>query len=93
MNVTAHAPARRRWADLTPAQRGGAGLLAVVQFALLGAALADLRRRRSAELTAPRWAWTAASFVNFIGPLAYFAFGRRRAGEDATAGAHGGRRT
>lgn len=53
----------------------GAG---VVQFALLGAALADLRRRERAELTAPLWVWGGVVFVNVVGPLAYFAFGRRR---------------
>ena len=90
--MTAHPSARRRWADLTPGQRRGAGVLAVAQFALLGAALADLRRRRPAELTAPRWAWTAVAFVNFVGPLAYFAFGRRRAGADAPTGTEGERR-
>lgn len=87
--MTASPSSRRRWADLTPGQRIGVGALAAVQFALLGAALADLRRRRPAELTAPRWAWTAAAFVNFVGPLAYFAFGRRRAGACAPTGAEG----
>jgi hypothetical protein len=26
----------------------------------------------------PRRLWVAVSFVNFVGPIAYFAFGRRR---------------
>ena len=55
-------------------------LLGVVQVGLLAAALLDLRGRPAAELTAPKPVWMAACFVNFVGPLAYFAFGRRRAG-------------
>ena len=67
----------RRWRDLTPAQRwvilgGGA-----VQVALQAAALWDLRNRPSAELRGSRRWWIAASFVNYLGPLAYFAVGRR----------------
>src|SRR5215208_5809081 len=27
--------------------------------------------------TGSKWAWTAASFINFAGPISYFAFGRR----------------
>ena len=45
---------------------------------LVGAALADLRRRRPDEVNGPRKLWVAVSFVNFVGPLAYFLFGRRR---------------
>ena len=66
----------RRWRDLTPAQRwvilgGGA-----VQVALQ-AGLWDLRNRPSAELRGSKWWWIAAPFVNYLGPLAYFAVGRR----------------
>lgn len=53
-------------------------LAGTVQLGLLGAALTDLKRRSSAEVNGSRAAWTAVSFVNFIGPLAYFAFGRKR---------------
>lgn len=69
---------RRRWNELDRRSRAGVVVAGVVQFALLGAALTDLRRREQSELTAPRWVWGSAAFVNFLGPLAYFAFGRRR---------------
>jgi hypothetical protein len=68
----------RRWADLGPGQKVGAVVGAVVQFGLLAAALTDLRRRDPAEINGPRWAWQLASFVNFVGPIAYFALGRRK---------------
>ena len=54
-------------------------IAAAVQLALLDAtALSDLARRPSAEVNGSKRVWVAVSFVNFVGPLAYFAFGRRR---------------
>jgi hypothetical protein len=69
---------RRRWSELSPTAKAGAVAGTAVQLGLLAAALADLRRRDPAELNGPRWAWVLASFVNFVGPLAYFAVGRRK---------------
>ena len=71
---------KQRWSDPERAERvARAGVLAagVVQVGLLGAALTDLRRRPRAEVNGPKAMWVAVSFVNFVGPLAYFAFGRR----------------
>jgi len=68
----------RRWKDLSPRSRAALIAGAAVQFALLGAALADLRRRSPDEVNGPRKLWVAVSFVNFVGPLAYFVLGRRR---------------
>jgi hypothetical protein len=70
--------ANQRWGDLSSGQRAMVVLAGTVQVALLGAALSDLKRRSSADVNGSRAAWTAVSFVNFIGPLAYFAFGRKR---------------
>ena len=69
---------RKRWGDLSAQQRGGVMGVGVVQFALLVAALVDLRRRPAEQVNGSKALWTAVSFVNFLGPLAYFAFGRRR---------------
>jgi hypothetical protein len=68
----------RRWIDLPPAARIGTVAAGAVQLGLLVAALRDLRRRTPAEVRGPRWVWALVSFVNVIGPLSYFAFGRRR---------------
>ncbi len=70
----------QRWSDLSPRARVRIGALAAVQIGLLAAALADLRRRSPDEVNGDKRLWTAATFVNVVGPLAYFAFGRRRAG-------------
>lgn len=74
---------RRRWGDLAPGGRVGVVLGGAVQLGLLAAVLLDLRRRRPDELNGPRWAWLLASFVNGVGPIAYFALGRRRPSDAA----------
>lgn len=71
---------KKSWSELSSAQRKRIVVAGIVQFALTAAALADLRRRDPAELRGSRRAWTAAAFVNFIGPIAYFVFGIRRDG-------------
>jgi hypothetical protein len=48
-----------------------------VQLLLSAATLLDLRRRPSAQIRDSNTLWVAAAFVNFVGPIAYFTFGRR----------------
>jgi hypothetical protein len=67
-----------RWSDLSAEQRAAVAAAAAVQMGLLAAALTDLRRRPSDQVNGSKAMWAAVSFVNFVGPLAYFAFGRRR---------------
>ena len=71
----------KKWSDLTTRQKAPFVLRGIVQFTLLVAALADIRRRSVQEINGSKRLWTAAAFVNFmgIGPIAYFAFGRKRA--------------
>jgi hypothetical protein len=69
---------QRRWSDLTPQQRAGISAAGVVQIALLVAALWDLRRRPARQIRGDKKLWVAASFVNFVGPIAYFVAGRKR---------------
>ena len=66
------------WKDLSARQRKGLLLGAVVQAALLVAALADIHRRPQQEIRGDKRLWTAAAFVNFVGPISYFMFGRKR---------------
>jgi hypothetical protein len=69
---------RRTWHELTPQQRGGIAVTGAIQVALLIAALLDLRRRPAARINGPKAVWIAAVFVNFIGPISYFIWGRKR---------------
>ena len=53
----------------------------VLQVVLLAAALADIYRRPVEEIRGKKWLWSVVALVNFmgIGPIAYFAFGRKHA--------------
>jgi len=69
---------RKEWRDLTPRQRLVTLVLGGVQFALFAAAQVDIWRRPAHEVRGRKWVWATLAFVNFLGPVAYFAFGRRR---------------
>jgi bacteriorhodopsin len=69
---------KRRLRDLTAPQRALLGLLVAGQLALFAAALVDLRRRPARKVRGAKRLWVAASFVNYIGPIAYFTYGRKR---------------
>ena len=78
--MTSHGSARRkkRWSDLSPAQRRAIVAAGVVQNSLLVAALVDIRRRPQKKVRGDKRLWAAASFVSWIGPIAYFTYGRKR---------------
>lgn len=64
--------------DLSAGKRAAMGGAALVQLGLLAAAQLDLLKRPAERVRGPKWGWRAATLVNFVGPLAYFLFGRRR---------------
>jgi hypothetical protein len=72
--------ARRRWRDLTPRQQTTVLTLASVQLSLAVTAWRDLAVRPAATINGPKAVWAAAIAVNFLGPLAYFRWGRRPIG-------------
>jgi bacteriorhodopsin len=76
--VNGPSPAKRGLRDLTRAEQAVLAGAVVVQFGLLGAALVDLRRRPARKVRGDKRLWVAASFVNYVGPLAYFTCGRKR---------------
>lgn len=69
---------KRQWNDLTSAQKRAIMLAGILQLTLLAVALVDIRRRPAEAINGSKRLWTAALFVNFIGPIAYFLFGRKR---------------
>ena len=69
---------KKRWSDLSPLQQRAIIAAGVVQNALLVAALIDLRRRPAEQVKGNKRVWVALSFVNFVGPIAYFVYGRKR---------------
>jgi hypothetical protein len=69
---------RKRWSELTTRQRSSIIAAGLLQLLLAAAALLDLRRRPAEQIRGSKQLWAAATLVNFVGPLAYFLFGRRR---------------
>jgi hypothetical protein len=68
---------KKRWSDLSTRQQQALVCAGVVQMGVQIAALTDLRRRPASRLNGAKPVWVGLSFVSFLGPLAYFVFGRR----------------
>ena len=68
----------KQWQDLTDRQKRGIVVLGALQITLLAAALIDIRRRSADAINGSKRLWTAVVFINGIGPIAYFVFGRKR---------------
>jgi len=68
----------KQWQDLTDRQKRGIVVLGALQITLLAAALIDIRRRPADAINGSKRLWTAVVFINGIGPIAYFVFGRKR---------------
>ena len=72
----------RRWSDLSEGSRRLIIAAAIGEAVLKAAVLADIRRRPASQIRGSKRMWImAAVLVNSagVGPLSYFAFGRRRA--------------
>ena len=68
----------KRWSDLSAGQQRLIVAAAAGELSLKAAALIDLRRRPRDQVRGPKSLWVALMFVNLIGPVSYFAFGRRK---------------
>lgn len=69
---------KRQWKDLTPRQQTATLVAASVQLSLAATAWADLARRPANRVNGPKGLWAGIIGVNFLGPIAYFIWGRRR---------------
>lgn len=67
---------RKRWKELTDAQKATVIVGSAVQIGLATAAWIDLARRPREAVRGPKAAWAVGIAVNFVGPLAYFTLGR-----------------
>ena len=70
--------AKKRWSERSKVSRGLIVVTGVVELALLAATLVDIKRRPADQIKGSKRMWTALAFVNIVGPISYFAFGRRR---------------
>jgi hypothetical protein len=68
---------RKRWNDYSTRQRRAMGALGALQLALAAAAWIDLARRPADQVAGSKALWALAIAVNFVGPIAYFRWGRR----------------
>ncbi|HSN06428.1 MAG TPA: PLD nuclease N-terminal domain-containing protein [Candidatus Angelobacter sp.] len=69
---------KKKWEDLSSAQRAGILVGASVELALTATALVDLARRPRELVRGPKPLWVLGCFVQPIGPIAYLTCGRRR---------------
>jgi hypothetical protein len=70
--------ARKRWTELTPAQRAGVVALGTMQVSLATRAWWQLARTPADRVNGPKPLWAAVIAVNIVGPLTWFRWGRRR---------------
>lgn len=69
---------KKRWADMSACQKMGIIVMGTIQFGLLAGGLWDLAHRTADEVRGDRRLWAGLMFVNWIGPLAYFGYGRKK---------------
>jgi hypothetical protein len=77
--------AKEKWSEMTPARRNVSLALGVVQALLAVSAWVDLARRDASEVNGSKGKWAAVIAINWIGPIAYFARGRRRPADPVVA--------
>ena len=69
----------KKWKELSTGQQATVLTLASVQLALAATAWTDLARRPADQVNGSKTKWAAVIGINFIGPVLYFAKGRRKA--------------
>lgn len=67
-----------KWNDLTQPQRTLLVAAAAAELSLKIVALVDIKRRPAEQIRGPKNLWRAAMAVNLLGPVSYFAVGRKR---------------
>jgi hypothetical protein len=68
---------RRRWQELTPRRRTAVLVAASVQLSLAATAWAQLATTPAEEVNGSRARWALLIAVSWVGPLAWFRWGRR----------------
>lgn len=68
----------RQWSELTPGQQAAVLTLGSIQLSLAATAWTQLARTPAAAVRGRKGVWAAVIAVNWIGPLAWFRWGRVR---------------
>jgi hypothetical protein len=71
---------KKKWSDLTSGQQAAVIATGAVQLSLAAAAWIDLARRPAEEIEGSKAKWAALIAINWVGPIAYFARGRKGLG-------------
>lgn len=69
--------AKKKWSDLTALQRRVIYVVGLTETLMTAVALRDLARRPADAVRGRKVAWVLALFIQPVGPIAYFAAGRR----------------
>jgi bacteriorhodopsin len=69
---------KKKWSELSGRSRSLIVAVGVVEVILLAATLIDIKRRPADQIKGSKRMWTALAFINIVGPISYFTFGRRR---------------
>ncbi len=67
----------RRWDELSARSKATLMLLTAIQLSLAVSAWTDLAQRPAEQVSGSKRRWAGIIAVNFLGPLLYFARGRR----------------
>jgi hypothetical protein len=68
---------KKQWRNFSPAQKATTIVAGIAQVSLLIAALWDIRRRPAEQIRGRKALWAGAAFINWVGPISYFLFGRK----------------
>ena len=78
MAKTITSKAKRKWNELSGGQQQAITAATAVQLTLFGLAQIELLKRHRSEVRGPKFLWFLVTFVNYLGPIAFLLFGRRR---------------
>jgi hypothetical protein len=70
--------ARKKWSEMTTSQRRSVVVMGAAQLSLATAAWVDLARRPAEQVNGSKGKWAAVIAINWIGPIVYFARGRKK---------------
>ncbi|SDD83802.1 Phospholipase_D-nuclease N-terminal [Sanguibacter gelidistatuariae] len=72
-----HMAHKTHWKDLSGKRKTGMIVIGLAQLTLTAAAYRDLIKRPADQVEGPKFVWGIALLVNWIGPISYFAKGRK----------------
>jgi len=67
---------KKKWQDMSTTRKTVVIVAGTVQILLAVKAWADLARRPKSQVRGPKARWASIIGINFVGPLAYFRWGR-----------------